>query len=969
MDTMVGKHYFLHIFLLFIVGFSLSEKASAQSGYEQIKEWPDNNEKIDTLFNIAKYYWYHDPAKSLEIAQYALQITQNNKETFKEADALNIIGGAYYFQENIDSATYYYNKSLELSKISGYSAGISKVTNNLGLIHDFLGNYDLAIEFYYQSLEIEQDINNSVGIATAYLNIGSIYYYLQNFDKALEFMTNSLRLYQDEKNEDGILRCFTNIGSTYSEIGIYENALTYSFKALELSQKINNPDLEAANLNNIGKVYFNQNNYTKAIEYYNKALKIEEEYEDLWSQANTLRNIGGIYLQKAEYNKALQFFNRAYDIANEMDAKSLLKELNFDFYTIYNIRGDHKTALQYLLSHSDLKDSIMGESSRTEIARIESSFKLKYKDQQLELARSENEVKNLTIKTQKSIIYAVAALGLMILTLVFFFSNKARTNRREKNILEKSNALISEQKELLEQSIAHLTEGEEKYKALTSSVQDGLVIVKDRKLIFVNDVLCNLLGYNSQSELLSLKAKDILSAQNLQQVIKNHDDRIAGKEVPPEYEIKMNTKSGHVIDVSMRVKLIQYKGEPAIIGTLKDISKSKNYEKKLILAKEKAEKATLSKTMFLAGMSHEIRNQMNSIIGITDVLSETRLEKEQKDYVKIIKDSGDTLLDIINEILDLSKIEAGQVTLDDQKFSLSSILQQVTSLYELQARDRKLYLNTKIDKDLPEFLCGDVTRLLQILANLVGNALKFTDEGGITIHVACEEILKQQVLLKFKVIDSGIGISKDSQEKLFKPFSQTHAAVERKVGGTGLGLVICKHLARLMEGEIGVESSPESGSTFWFTAKLNIPESREESPDGFNNLTGIPLTKRILMVEDNLLNQHLTTTILEKGGYKTDIASNGKEGVDMFQQKQYAIVLMDIQMPVMDGIEATQLIREYEAKHSKIKSTIVAITAHSKERDRQRLEQAGIDHYLRKPFKPEDLLNIIGDSFKQVNPV
>lgn len=954
---MPRKYIFFLLVSVMTIGFSFHVHAMKQDEFDRIKQLPDNELKIDSLLKLSKEYWYQDPKFSIEIARYGQKISVGGNYRIKEADALNIIGVGFYFQEKLDSAVQYFNQSLELCRSLEYSEGIARVTNNLGLIHDYLGNYDRAIAFYYQSLEIEQETNNNEGIATTYLNIGTIYYYLKEYDKALDYMTNSLRLYQLEKYEDGILRCFTNIGTIYAEIGISESALSYSMKALDLSRRMNNPDVEAANLNNIGEIYYSENNFVKSIDYYNQALVIEKEFNDRWSQANTTRNIGLVYLKQKKYTDAERFFNEALSIADGIMAKALLKDLYLDLFTLNNDQNNHQAALTFHIKHTNIKDSIFGEEKLSEITRIESSNKLKYKDQQLGIVTSENEVKSLTIKTQQYALYITATLILLFLSIILIFYTRIRANKKEKQLLESSNTKISEQKILLEQTITQLKESEEKHKALTSTIQDGLIIIQDRKLIFANDGFCQILGYKDQQEVFALKTGEIIAEHDIARVAQNYNDRIEGKEVPRNYDIKIIHKSGKIVDVSIRVNLIRLKGKLAIIGTIKDISKAKTYEKELILAKEKAEKATHSKSLFLAGMSHEIRNHLNSILGFSDVLGGTKLDKEQQDYLRVIKSSGDTLIKIINDILDLSRIEMGHISLDVKEFDPRQVVLDVGAIHERSARNKSLMIETTVSDKIQKLYMGDSTRLNQVLVNLVANAINFTDKGSVSLSLEPIKKGDEEGWLKFSVKDTGIGIPETNLKKLFLPFAQVHAALERKLDGSGLGLVICKHIINLLGGEIGVESEIGKGSHFWFIIKLEPAAKKIIKPSLV--MKSKSTRNRILLVEDNEVNQHLTTSILRKEGYSADIATNGKEGVDLFMKEFYNVILMDIQMPVMDGIEATGLIRDYETKNYQLKSTIIAITAHAKESDKQKLMDAGLDHYLQKPFIPEDLLSII----------
>jgi len=526
---------------------------------------------------------------------------------------------------------------------------------------------------------------------------------------------------------------------------------------------------------------------------------------------------------------------------------------------------------------------------------------------------------------------------------------------------------ITEQKILLEKTLAELRESERKYKTLIESIQDGIYIIQDERIIFANEAFCELSEY-TYGELCDIGPKEIVAPESLRAFSLYYSKQIRGEDVPASLEFRLITKTGKRIDVTAYSGLVNLHGKIATIGTLKNVTKQKVYEKELIKSKEEAEKATLSKSMFIAGVSHEIRNHMNSIIGISDVLAETSLTVEQKDFLDVIQVSGNNLLNIINEILDFSKIEAGQIILEKENLSITKLFQDAISLHEYSAKKKNLYLKAVVSDRIPDRLLGDPTRLSQILVNLVSNALKFTDTGGITLYADIledKDISTQEsndVLIKFRVVDTGIGISKLSQAKLFKPFSQTHAAVQRKMGGTGLGLVICKNLAALMNGEVGIDSEVGEGSSFWFTVSLVNPEItvKKTSKDDNNKPKMKDFNgKKVLLVEDNLLNQHLTSKILIKEGYATDIAENGKVGLDLFMNNSYDLILMDIQMPVMDGIQATRLIRKYEKENNKKKIKIIAVTAHTKDGERQKLFNAGLDMYLSKPFKSEELIGMI----------
>ena len=386
--------------------------------------------------------------------------------------------------------------------------------------------------------------------------------------------------------------------------------------------------------------------------------------------------------------------------------------------------------------------------------------------------------------------------------------------------------------------------------------------------------------------------------------------------------------------------------------------------KELEIQKNKAEEATRLKAMFLANMSHEIRTPLNGIIGTSRILEDTELNDKQAELTRIITLSGENLLNIINDILDFSKIEAGQIKLEKIKFNLSDVICTIAKLYQFKADSKDIVLNVNIDKQVPAVLIGDPYRVNQVLANLVNNALKFTDKGKVDITV---EVLNQKankVELIYKIIDTGIGISEEGMQKLFKEFSQVDSSTTRKYGGTGLGLSICQNLVSLMKGEIGVKSEVGKGSEFWF--KLWYEYSSEEIAKQQITEVKIPDNLNILYAEDNLVNQKVTKFMLQKINAVCDIAENGKQAFEMFKQKKYDLILMDMFMPEVNGLESAKLIREFENKSKSEKLVyIVAATANAFSEDKQKCLEAGMNDFISKPFKESDLMKVIKNAIRQ----
>lgn len=696
-----------------------------------------------------------------------------------------------------------------------------------------------------------------------------------------------------------------------------EQAMMMADEIIERSEEIGYAAGRGNGLNHKGACYWMMGEYEDGLDELTEAYVIAKETGDKTLEAKVLNNFGRIYRGLGDLDSALRDFEAALEINEELGNELNLTINLTNISNLYYDLGDYDTALEYALKCQPIFEKYKENSRLVSIYNTlgdiyfkKNNFEdaLKYFSKNRELTEEETQGRSL----------ADSGVGKVYYRLKDFDNARKYLN----SALVQAQELENPEAEIVaDYYLGRLEVHQGDYRRALEYLEHAYELAKD-----------------------SLRRHDLMS---IHESLSDLYDKMGN--IPKAfYHLKAYEK--------LKEEIFQQ----ATLNKLRNLQ-IKNQIEVAKKEKEVAERTARLKQQFMANMSHEIRTPMNAIVGIARLLLDKDPLPEQMKYLNAIRQSADNLLVIINDILDLSKIEAGKIVIEQIDFSLRDLTQSIHEIMSLKAEQKSLAFELEIDPAIPDRLIGDPTRLNQILINLISNAIKFTDKGYIKLMCQLEKQGDEGLQLEFKVVDTGIGISEEYVEKIFESFTQAGTDTARKFGGTGLGLTISKQLVDLMKGHIEVESESGVGTTFTVHVPLQVANEQEAAvPQGqwtdemFDQLKNIS----VLLVEDNEFNRMVAEDTLRRllPDIKIDIAENGEEAIDKVRENDYDLVLMDIQMPVMNGVDATRFIRS-RLSGKKKDVQIIAMTANVLQEDVQRYFDVGMNAYISKPFKTDDLLS------------
>jgi PAS domain S-box-containing protein len=976
--------YKLLLYNLLIVWWILLESFTGFTNPDTTsKENLNYKNNIRILTNLADKVYSENPEKGLQYAQYALELVQKKGDKENEEKILSIIGKIYKRADYDRLAIPFYNRAITLAEEMKNSGRIAENSLLLGDIYYKLNYTDSSTVYYNKSLSIYSSLNNKLGIANATIRVGNTFWFSAGYDKALEYYLKALSIYEEINNKRGIAEVNTNVGSLYSLLGDYKNALKYFRKAMSYIDKFEDPEhisnlyyrygtvfenlkrfdsafvyyksassiLDSMHLEqksgyidqSIGNIYFEQGKFDQAISYAKKALDKFESHDNRFGIASVYNNLATYYLKLEEYSTSLKYLEKGLKLTKEIKSVELLKSYYLTLSQYYKDKESFQKALHYHELYQQMNDSVTNREKNLRIAELQTKYETNKNIQELAAKTEENNRNIEQIRKQRRNLYlfGTGIILILLMSLGLYWQYKL-LRVREIKIKEINKELDGRVKERT--AALQLTQF-----SIEHAADPIFWLDKNGNFIFANYAASYYMEFSKEDflnkNISSIIPKFTISEwQDIWEIIKNEGSLVM--------ELFFQKKNQQLFPVEITLNYISHEGNEYAFAFIKDISDRKSKEENLRTAKEKAEEADKLKSAFLANMSHEIRTPMNAILGFSELLiGEPITQDEKKEFAGIIKSSADTLLKLIDDIIDISLIDAGQMKMNPTQFELNAILKEIIRFYqEEKIRLQKSHLDIRLAGDVYNnqvILYADPVRFRQIVTNLVGNAMKFTEKGFIELGFTLNH---DHVSIYVK--DTGIGIHKDKIPLVFERFRK-HNDKNKLYGGTGLGLAISKKMVEQMGGTIEATSEIGNGSVFSFSLPfesksgpiLNF-ELPEESRDEL-----FWENKKILIVEDVESNYLYLEKILKNTEITIYWAKDGNEAIELCRLHEPDIILMDIQLPAMDGYQVTR-----EIKNLYPQTPVIAQTAYAFSNEKENFKLAGFSDYITKPIDSDILL-------------
>ncbi len=849
-DTTFSQQERLNLAISLLDAFSESKPEKADyytlSAIELAKQLGDTSKIVSLWITYAesnnRQCNYQSAEKAyLEAKEIILKIGPNNKI----ADIYYVLGSNYYDWSNYTEANIYYQLSQSSYAALGNKEGVARSLKGLSAIASNFGDYELAIGYMQQARNLYIEIDDPKSLISTTLGLGVILENWGKTDKALSYYYLAYNHYKKEKNKLQEVNLLLHIGDIFLKQQKFTKAIDSYDQAIKLEDKVNNKKLLSIGYSNLGEVYFAINEFDKALSFQEKALAIKYEVGDKQRIAISLLNIGQIYFAINENKLAEENIKQCLNLSKEVNLKKTEVKSLLMLSKIYKRKLNFEESQYYLEQYIKLKDEIFDSQSQKMINDLTVKYESARIEKENKILTQKEEIITLELKNEKETKYFMVIFiiffTIIFITIILFIISRTKQAKRNYSILAKKNKEITIQKEKLNELNKQFAHNKEQYRSIVENATTGMYqTLPSGEIKFANKSLIRMLGYKDFAEMHNINLNkdkesrkpfiDLLEKQNV----------ISGRE---DIWIRTDNSSMYVNESAWVVKG-DYGNTLHYEGIVEDISKRKEAEFALIesrkelqninhilkeknkefnKAKNEAIEANEIKSLFIANVSHEIRTPMNSIIGFSSLLSDIITEKKQLSYVNAIKSSSKNLLTIINDVLDMSKIQADEIIITYEPVSFLNIVEDIKQIFNLKFSNKKLKFTAKISDNIPPNVLLDKVRIRQILINLIGNSIKFTEEGSIILKIDGSQKSKRTIDLSITITDTGIGVPIEEQETIFEAFKQSKINHKNQSGGTGLGLSISRRLVKLMGGNISLESVPGKGSKFTILIpKINI---------------------------------------------------------------------------------------------------------------------------------------------------